>query len=108
MVFFDFDKATLRPESFTDLNNAIEFLKANPQVYVEIAGHTDKRGTDEYNDKLSQDRAESVASYIVVNGKIDPARVKPVGYGKRKLLFQGDTEEIHQANRRVEMVLIKY
>ena len=108
MVFFDYDKATLRPESFTDLNNAIEFLKDNPQVYVEIAGHTDKRGTDEYNDKLSQDRSGSVASYIVVNGYIDPERVKPVGYGKRKLLFNGDTEEIHQANRRVEMVLIKY
>ena len=108
MVFFDYDKATLRPESFTDLNNAIEFMKSNPQIYVEIAGHTDKRGSDEYNDKLSQDRAGSVASYIVVNGKIDPARVKPVGYGKRKLLFQGETEEIHQANRRVEMVLIKY
>ncbi len=108
MVFFDYDKATLRPESFTDLNNAIEFLNSNPQVFVEIAGHTDRRGTDEYNDRLSQDRAGSVASYIVVNGKIDPARVKPVGYGKRKLLFQGETEEIHQANRRVEMVLIKY
>jgi outer membrane protein OmpA-like peptidoglycan-associated protein len=108
MVFFDYDKATLRPESFTDLNNAIEFLKSNPQISVEIAGHTDKRGTDEYNDRLSQDRAGSVASYIVVNGKIDPARVKPMGYGKRKLLFQGETEEIHQANRRVEMVLIKY
>jgi len=108
MVFFDYDKATLRPESFTDLNNAIEFLNSNPQVYVEIAGHTDKRGTDDYNNRLSQDRAGSVASYIVVNGKIDPARVKPMGYGKQKLLFQGETEEIHQANRRVEMVLIKY
>jgi outer membrane protein OmpA-like peptidoglycan-associated protein len=108
MVFFDYDKATLRPESYTDLKNAIEFLKDNPRVYAEIAGHTDRRGTDEYNDKLSQDRASSVASYIVVNGHIDPARVKPVGYGKRSLLFNGDTEEIHQANRRVEMVLIKY
>ena len=108
MVFFDYDKATLRPESFTDLKNAIDFLRDNPQVYVEIAGHTDKRGTDDYNDKLSQDRAGSVASYIVINGNIDPERVKPVGYGKRKPLFNGDTEEIHQVNRRVEMVLIKY
>ena len=108
MVFFDYDKATLRPESYTDLKNAIEFLKDNPNIYAEISGHTDRRGTDEYNDKLSQDRAGSVASYIVVNGHIDPARVKPVGYGKRSLLFNGDTEEIHQANRRVEMVLIKY
>jgi outer membrane protein OmpA-like peptidoglycan-associated protein len=108
MVFFDYGKATLRPESFTDLKNAIEFMKDNPQIYVEIAGHTDKRGTDEINDKLSEDRASTVASYIVVNGNIDPERVKPVGYGKRNLLFNGDTEEIHHANRRVEMVLIKY
>ena len=108
MVFFDYNKATLRPESHTDLKNAIEFLQANPQVYVEIAGHTDRRGTDEYNDNLSQDRAGSVASYIVINGTIDPERVKPIGYGKRNLLFNGDTEEIHQANRRVEMVLLKY
>jgi outer membrane protein OmpA-like peptidoglycan-associated protein/Tol biopolymer transport system component len=108
MVFFDFDKAELRPESKTDLQNAIEFLNANPNVLVEIAGHTDKRGSDEYNDRLSQERANSVASYIIVNGKIDPERVKPVGYGKRKLIFEGDTEEIHQINRRVEMVLLKF
>jgi outer membrane protein OmpA-like peptidoglycan-associated protein len=108
MVFFDYDKADLRPESYTDLNNAIEFLQANPNVYVTIAGHTDKRGSDEYNDKLSQERSNSVASYIIVKGSIDPNRVKPVGFGKRKLLFEGDTEEIHQANRRVIMVLEKY
>jgi outer membrane protein OmpA-like peptidoglycan-associated protein len=108
MVFFDYDKATLRPESFADLQNAIDFLQKNPNIHIEIAGHTDKRGTDEYNDKLSQERATSVASYIITNGKIDPMRVRPVGYGKRKLIFDGDTEEIHQVNRRVEMVLIKY
>jgi outer membrane protein OmpA-like peptidoglycan-associated protein len=108
MVFFDYDKATLRPESHTDLNNAIEFLQKNPNVSVTIAGHTDKRGSDEYNDNLSQERANSVKAYILVNGNIDPSRVNAVGYGKRKLLLWGDTEEIHQANRRVMMVLDKY
>ncbi len=82
-IFYDFDKATLRPESKTALNELIELLNDNPNVTIELAAHTDMIGNDEYNNKLSARRAQSVVDYLI-EGKINPARLTPVGYGESR------------------------
>lgn len=80
-ILYDFDKASLRPESTKALDELVELLNDNPHVTIELASHTDRKGTEEYNIDLSQRRAESVINYLIVNG-IDPARLSPKGYGK--------------------------
>jgi len=80
-IFYDFDKATLRPESKEALDEIIVMLDDNPNVTIELAAHTDRKGTDEYNKNLSQRRAQSVVDYLIAGG-IDPERLTAVGYGK--------------------------
>ena len=80
-IYFDFDKTTLKKESFIELNKVVEFLKQNPSVEIEIAGHTDNKGTDDYNVNLSQGRSQSVVDYIVSQG-IESFRLKAHGYGE--------------------------
>jgi outer membrane protein OmpA-like peptidoglycan-associated protein len=82
-IFYDFDKATLRPESTEALDKLIEMLNENPNVTIELSAHTDYRGSEAYNERLSQKRAESVVNYLIEHG-IDEARLQPVGYGKMK------------------------
>lgn len=82
-IFYDFDKATLRPESTEALDKLIELLNENPNVTIELSAHTDYRGSEAYNERLSQKRAESVVNYLIEHG-IDEARLQPVGYGKMK------------------------
>ena len=82
-IFYDFDKATLRPESTTALDSLIELLNENANVTIELSAHTDYRGSAAYNEGLSQRRAESVVSYLIEHG-IAADRLKPVGYGKMK------------------------
>ena len=82
-IFYDFDKATLRPESTTALDSLIELLNENANVTIELSAHTDYRGSAAYNERLSQRRAESVVSYLIEHG-IAEDRLKPVGYGKMK------------------------
>ena len=101
LVYFDFDKATLQSESFVDLNRAVDWLKANPTVKVELAGHTDNVGSREYNKKLSHDRAESVREYLVKKG-VSPARLTASGYGMEEPVASNDTDEGRGYNRRVE------
>ena len=80
-IFYDFDKATLRPESKTALDEMAQMLKDNPHVAIEMAAHTDRWGSDEYNIRLSQRRAQSVVDYLIEAG-VDPERLKPQGYGE--------------------------
>lgn len=80
-VFFEFDKADLTPESTTALQRLVNMLNDNPTITIELSAHTDSRGRDEYNQRLSQRRAESVVNYLIENG-IDAARLTPVGYGE--------------------------
>lgn len=80
-IFYDFDKATLRPESTTALDELVKLLNENPNVAIELRAHCDYKGTDEYNRKLSQRRAEAVVNYLVAHG-IAADRLSPVGYGK--------------------------
>lgn len=82
-IFFDFDKSDLKPEAKKDLNGLIELLVLNPNVSIELSSHTDRKGSDEYNDKLSQRRADAVVEYLIKGG-IAKARLTSVGYGKQK------------------------
>ncbi|MFH2142877.1 MAG: OmpA family protein [Bacteroidota bacterium] len=105
-IFFDYGKATLKSESFPELNRTVEFMKNNPKLEIEIAGHTDNISSDEYNLKLSQARAESVANYII--GKdIDKTRVTAVGYGESRPIAFNNDEEGRTQNRRVEFKVLK-
>jgi outer membrane protein OmpA-like peptidoglycan-associated protein len=105
-IFFDYDKATLRPESFPELDKVVEFMQENPNLHIEIGGHTDDRGSDEYNRQLSQGRAESVRAYLLEKW-IDPERVSARGYGESKPEVTNDSDENRQINRRVEFTILK-
>lgn len=80
-IFYDFDKATLRPESKEALDEMIQMLEDNPNVTIELLAHTDRKGSEEYNINLSQRRAQSVVDYLI-RGGIEEERLTPTGYGK--------------------------
>lgn len=82
-IFYDFDKATLRPESKEALNELVQVLRDNPNVTIEMASHTDRKGTDEYNIDLSSRRAKSVIDYLIEQG-ISPDRLQSQGYGESR------------------------
>lgn len=82
-IFYDFDKATLRPESMASLDELVKLLNENPNVTIELSAHCDYKGSAEYNKALSQRRAESVVNYLIDKG-IARDRLTPVGYGKEK------------------------
>lgn len=106
LVFFDFDKAELKEESIPDLERLVDFLKAYPSVRILIEGHTDDVGTDAYNDRLSQRRADAVKEYLVRNG-IESRRIETKGWGRRRPLVPGTSEEARAQNRRVEVSVIQ-
>ncbi|HEV7229922.1 MAG TPA: OmpA family protein [Bacteroidia bacterium] len=107
-IFFDFDKATLRSVSNVELKNLVLLLKSNPNLKVEIAGHTDSKGDDAYNQKLSEERAMAVVNRLAAGG-ISADRMKAKGYGKtmpvapNKKANGTDNPEGRQQNRRVEL-----
>lgn len=105
-VFYDFDKSTLRPESATELNALAELLKQNPTLRIELGSHTDAKGADEYNLKLSQDRAKSVVDHLIANG-IEAGRLVAMGYGETLPAATNDTEEGRQLNRRTEFKVLE-
>ena len=107
-IFFDFNKASLRNISEVELNKLLKLMEKNPDLSVEISGHTDHK---EINDKLSQERAEAVVNYIIVKG-IDKSRLLARGYGKARpiasntLADGSDNVEGMQLNRRVELQVL--
>lgn len=105
-VFFDFDKWDLRPESYIELNRVVKLLKENPAIEIEMSAHTDSYGSDEYNFKLSDERARSVREYILSQG-IDAKRITSQGYGETKPVAENTTDEGRQLNRRVEFKILK-
>lgn len=105
-IYFDFDKTTLKKESFTELNKVVEFLKQNESVEIEIAGHTDNKGSDDYNANLSQGRSQSVVDYLISQG-IDSNRLSAHGYGESKPIDTNDTDDGRANNRRVEFTVLK-
>ena len=104
-IFFDFDKTTLKTASYTELNTVLNFLESNPNVYVEISGHTDDRGSDDYNEKLSQGRAEAVVDYLINQG-IDEFRLVAKGYGESAPIASNRTDDGRATNRRVEFTIL--
>lgn len=115
-VFFDLTKATLRPESYVELNRLRDFLKSKPTIKIEIAGHTDTRGDAAENMTLSQNRAKAVYDFLVKEG-IDAKRLTYKGYGETKpvitdeqiakLATEKEKEKAHQENRRTEYRILQ-
>lgn len=132
-IFYDFDKATLRPESKAALDEMIKMLNDNPNVTIELGAHTDRKGTDKYNEGLAQRRAQSVVDYLIEGG-IAPDRLEAKGYGEsvpkvinkkmareHDFLYEGDTlsapfiekltpeqqEIADQINRRTEFKVLR-
>jgi outer membrane protein OmpA-like peptidoglycan-associated protein len=105
-VFFDFGSAVLQPESFYTLDQEAKLLQANPNWFLEIEGHTDSVGSEEYNQSLSEKRAASVKEYLVGKG-IEANRLSIRGYGSTKPIADNETEEGRQRNRRVVFRITK-
>ena len=105
-IFFEFGKATLKAESYPELNRISEFFKTNKKVVSEISGHTDNVGSDEVNNKLSQERADVVRNYLLTQG-VPAERITAKGYGKNKPKVANDTPENQAINRRVEFEILK-
>lgn len=101
---FDYDKATIRPESMKAVREVAEAMRNTPSLRLEIRGHTDDRGGDDYNLKLSKDRAAAVADALVEMG-IDRSRLSVNGFGKSRPLVPNDSDENRKKNRRTEFVI---
>ena len=110
-IYYDLDKADIRPDAAEELDKIVQFLTDNPPMNLELGAHTDARASTGYNLKLSQRRAESAVNYIIRRG-ITKDRIKPKGYGESQLINECSDgvecpEEMHQQNRRTEFKIIK-
>lgn len=103
-IFFDVDKYELKEKSFTELGKIVRFLTENPQISIEIGGHTDNTGNTAYNQELSEKRAKSVYTYVVSKG-ISPKRLSAIGFGSLKPVASNETELGRQLNRRIEFTI---
>ncbi len=103
-ILFDTDSAVLKPESEAELSNLLLLLEENSSITVEISGHTDDTGGEEYNQKLSEERALAVVKYLTERG-IDKARITHRGYGMTKPVADNRSEEGRRLNRRTEVVI---
>lgn len=111
-IFYDFDKSNIRPDAAIILDNLVHVMKNNPSLTIELSSHTDSRGNDDYNLRLSQRRADAAVAYLVSNG-IEKGRMKSKGYGESRLVNNcGNnipcSEEDHQQNRRTEIKFLQY
>ena len=104
-IFFEFDKSTLLQQSFFELMKLLALLDMYPQMTIEIGGHTDGKGSEAYNQRLSENRAKAVVDYLVSKG-VDAKRLKYKGYGKTMPVDTNDTEEGRAKNRRVEFKIL--
>lgn len=101
-IFYDYDKYTIRPDAAIRLDTLVQTLVDNPKIDIELSSHTDQRGKDAYNMKLSQQRAEAAVAYIMSKG-IAKSRITAKGYGEtRPIVLKPTTEEEYQRNRRTE------
>ncbi len=101
-VKFDFDRAVVRPESYNDIENLADFMKQYQQTTTVLEGHTDSVGTDAYNQRLSERRAQAVREVLVNQYGVAGSRVDAVGYGESRPVADNSTEEGRAINRRVE------
>lgn len=105
-IFFDFDKSELKPESEAELDRVIELLTDYPHMRIEISAHTDAEGSDDYNLKLSQARAQSAVNYLIKK-KVDAARLVAKGYGESKPIAPNTDDPGRAKNRRVEFEVLE-
>lgn len=106
-ILYDLDKANIRPDAAKELDKLVQYMKDRPTLKIELGSHTDVRGRDSYNMRLSKRRAESAVKYIVSQG-IEASRITAKGYGETKLAVKkAKTEEEHQKNRRTTVRVIE-
>jgi outer membrane protein OmpA-like peptidoglycan-associated protein len=103
-VLFSVNSASLKPGSYDEMNRVAKVLNQYPQTTITIAGHTDSTGSEAYNQKLSERRAEAVKNALVGMG-VNPARMTAIGYGESRPVADNSTEYGRQMNRRVEIVI---
>lgn len=105
-IFYDFDDYRIRPDAAKELDKLVTLLTQHPNISIELGSHTDDRGSEKYNLKLSQKRADAAIEYIVSRG-IDSERLEAKGYGELlPVEFNAQTEEEHQLNRRTTVALL--
>ena len=104
-IYFDFDKFDLKPESQEVLNQDATFLKAHPNITIQVAGNCDERGTVEYNLALGERRAKAALDMFVTLG-VEKERISMISYGKEKPLDPGQTEEAWAKNRNDQFTII--
>ncbi|MEI6125265.1 MAG: OmpA family protein [Pseudomonadota bacterium] len=102
---FDVNSATIKPGAYAEIDRISLVLNKYPQTKMRIEGHTDSAGSEDYNQKLSEKRAESVKNALVVRN-VDPARIETIGLGESSPVASNDTESGKQQNRRVKVVII--
>ncbi len=105
-IYFDFNSAVIKPESYPVLDDAAKVLIAKPKMRVEIGGHTDSIGSDSYNMKLSYQRANAVKDYLVRYHNIDPSRLEVRGYGESQPIADNRTKSGRDQNRRIEFKIL--
>jgi len=103
---FDFDKAKIKNKDIPQLDKAIKFIQSHKGSKIRVAGHTDGKGSEKYNMKLSEKRAKAVVDYFVKKGAVKKADIHSVGYGKSKPIASNDTEAGRAENRRVEVLIL--
>ncbi len=102
-IFFDFDQWTIRPESRKLLEDDAQWLAAHPQEKIQIEGHADERGTEEYNLALGERRAKSVMKFLVNLG-VNPSRISSISYGEEKPFCNDPSESCYEKNRRAHFL----
>ena len=105
-IYFELDRSELMPRSYVELKKLLKIMRQNPQLSIEVCGHTDSVGDNEYNQSLSEKRAKAVADYLVGNG-IPNARTRFKGCGSAQPVADNNTPQGRQMNRRVEFIVLQ-
>ena len=108
-IYYDLNKSDIRPDAMVELDKIVVFMNSNPQMKIELGSHTDARGSDDYNQKLSEQRAKAAMDYIIAKG-ISASNITAVGYGETSILNRclNDVEcsdKEHEQNRRTEFLI---
>lgn len=107
-IYYDLDKANIRPDAALVLDSLVQIMQDNPDIFIELGSHTDARAENDYNLDLSLRRAQSAVQYIIRNG-VSPERIVAKGYGETHLIVpNAKAEEEHQRNRRTEFKVLRY
>ncbi len=99
-TFFDYNSSNLKPGAYTEISRVANVLNKYPQTRIQVAGHTDSKGSEEYNLRLSQSRADAVKNALAQRG-VDPARIETIGFGESSPISSSDA-----MNRRVEIIIV--